>query len=498
MPRIRPYVSDNSPAGEIQGRRAQASDFSVAPGAMVLSAGLERTGDVIHEQAVRDEVTQVRVQMAKDRAEWDVRFRDEATAAKPDDKDFASRFTQSFSDYVAKGRDQVQTREGRRAYDQLSAELTGHFSEKAGLYQVQLAGVKASQDWQVSSKAYATSVMTDPTSYGAVLNQALSELRDPNGQYGRLDAKTRSELEIKARDTLAQSYVNGLIDNGAPELAHKILMDGKLDDQLDPTHKQRLIQGANAGITAKRVASEHAEAQARRDEKLQLDIVNNDLMGKFVEGKLTVNDVRASGLPTFGEGSQNQWVTMLRTQAKEWAEKPIKTQPSVMVDAFERIGLPAGDPRRITGMGEINKLYIEQKVSWADLTHLQKAFKDQQTEAGQRLGEVKGEFLKGMKSQLDKSSMVMTDAGGGERMYRFTNYVNEQVAKAVADGKSNPYDLFNPASPQYLGKAVSQFQTGAQRQAVKITNQVNEAFEKSKKLEGESPADYLKRINRGG
>ena len=492
MPRIREFTAETLAGGFIGGRAATGSDFSDSTGLRQLAGA----AGAVQEQLDRDDVTNVRVQMAKTRAEWDVKFRERAIAADPNDKEFASRFVQEFSDSVGEGRAGVQTRAGRQAYDLLAGEITGHFTEKAGTYQLQLAGVKARQDWEVSQRAYATSVTTDPTSYLTVRDQALAELRDRDGQYGRLDAKTRGDLEIAMRDTLAKSYANGLINSGAPELALKLLDDGRLDDQLAPAAKQTLIRAAEAGITAKRVAADHAEAAARRAEKAAVAAVNDDLMGRFVEGKLTVDDVRAAGIPAFGEGSQATWVSMLRQQAKEWDEKPVKTNPSAMVGAFERIDLPAGDPRKITSLNEINKLYVNKQVSWADLTHLQKAFKDQQTEGGQRLGEVRDNFLRGMKPQLDRSTMNLLDSGGAERHSRFIFFVRQQEEAARAANQDR-YELYNPDSPKYLGKFVARFQTGPQQRQRDLSDRINRSLDASRaRRPGETPAEYLKRMEK--
>jgi hypothetical protein len=477
MPRFRDYAAETSASGLPPTRSATASDFNNAGGEVLGDAVGKAFAIVEHKQA-QDDVTNVRVKLAQARAEWDVHFRERANASEPGDPNFASKFSQDFSDYLGKARDIAQTREGQRTFDELAANLSGHFAEKGGLFQVQSAGVKAKQDFDIAQRAYATSVITDPTSYSSVLDQAVAELQDRNGQYGRLDNATRQALETKMRDTLAQSYVNGLIDNGAPELAHKQLMAGVLDDQLDPTHKQRLIQSANAGITAKRVGAEHAAALAAKEEKARVAQINDDLMGKFVAGTLTMGDVRAAKIPAFGDGSQHTWVTMLKQQTRDMIEKPIKTIPSVMVAAFERINLPAGDPRKITSLHEINKLYTQQQVSWADLSHLQKAFKDQQTEDGQRLGQVQSDFMKGIKAQLDKSTMNRLDEAGGERMFRFTVYVNKQV-EAARKANEDPYQLFNPASPKYLGKAIPQFQSGAQRAQANLAGRVGASLDKA-------------------
>lgn len=215
-------------------------------------------------------------------------------------------------------------------------------------------------------------------------------------------------------------------------------------------------------------------------------------MGKFAAGNLTFADVRMSGIPAFGDGSQHTWITMLRQQTKELQEKPIKTVPSVMTDAFERINLPPNDPRKIRNINDLNALYVKEQVSFADLQHLRTEFKNQQTDDGQKLGQVQADFLKGVKPLLDKSTMNSLDAGGAERVYQFNAYVTKQVAAARQDPKADVYELFNPASPKYLGKAVSTFQTPTQRTSAELAGRIDDAM-KPKRLPNETAQQFLDR-----
>lgn len=453
-----------------------------------LGRAMQGTAAIVQQKVAEDDVTNVRVSMAKARAEWDVKFRDDAAKSTPGDPNFAGKFTQDFKDFLAQGEQVPQTREGQHTYKLLSAELTGHFAEKAGIFAVQSAGLKAKLDWDVSQRAYATSVITDPTSYSSVLNQAIAEIRDPNGQYGRIDGNTRTALETKARDTLAQAYINGLVDNGAPELARKLLMDGRLDDQLEPKDKQRLVHSADAGITAKRVASEHADALARKAEKDRVQQVNDGLMDKFMAGKLTWGDVKAAGLPAFGEGSQDTWMRHMKQQAKDWAEKPAKTSPTVFNDVRERIDLPAGDPRRITDSSEVWKFY-GNGLSEPHAAALERRVRDNRSESGQKWSQAEAEFIRNVRPQLDKSTMNSIDQGGGERVQSFTSYLRDAANAANKAGK-DPYKLLDPRSPDYVGKDIPRFQTPAQRTAAGISDKLNAAMARRP---NETPAQYLER-----
>ncbi|MES2348492.1 MAG: hypothetical protein V4641_13095 [Pseudomonadota bacterium] len=502
MPIIQQITAGISPQGQAPTRNATASDFATEAtannGEGLITAGraLQGAADVLEQRAVQADVTNIRVKMAQARAQWDVAFQDQSIKAQPGE-DFSGKFTAQVSDYMQKARDIAQTPTGQRTFDLLAADLSGHYAEKSALFQGHLAGVKAQQDWTTSLHAYGTALQTDPSSYGSVLAQAMTDIHDPNGAYAKIDVATRGKLEIQARNALAQNYVQGFINlkGNGPDLALNILNSGRLDSQLDPKVKETLIHQADLGMRRNQAELEHADALARKVEKDRIAATNDDLMGKFIGGKMTMNDVRNSGLPAFGEGSQHTWISMLKQQAKDWAEKPIKTVPSVMVDAFERINLPPGDPRKITNLSEINGLYASQRVSLADLEHLRKEFKDQMTDSGQKLGTVKQDFMKGMRPQLDKSSMNSMDAGGAERFSNFTVYVNTQLDNA-RKANQDPYELFNPQSSKYLGKAVPAFQSGPQTMQRDLAGKVNASMGKTaKRNPGESVDAYLARVS---
>lgn len=480
MPRVREYTTEVSPQGGLGVRNATASDFGSDSGTRI-GEGVQRYAAVLQEKAAQDDVTNVRVQLAKARAEWDVHFRDRSLASQPGDPNFAEKFGQDFSDYLDKTRDIAQTREGQRTFDVLAADLKGHFGEKAGLFQIASAGVKAKLDWTESQRAYATSVGTDPTSYSSVLKQAMDELRDPNGQYSRIDMNTKQQLEASARNTLAQSYVFGLqnMKGNGPALALKTLEDGKLDDQLDPTAKQRLIRSSEQAINAQRVAEEHAAALAAKEAKERQQQTNDGLMGKFVAGKLTMDDVRGAGLPAFGDGSQATWISMLRQQTKDLTEKPVRTNPNVYNAVRERIDLPFGDPKRITDRDDIWREYVNRNISEADANRLERRFVDARSESGQRWAQAESEFIHNVvKPQLDKSTMLKIDMEGGARVQSFSVFMRDK-ADEYRKANKDPYALLKPDSPEYIGKFIPRFQSGAQRTQADLANKVDAALGKS-------------------
>ena len=500
MPKITQYLSGVPADGLPQNQQARASDFANNGLTNLAQAG-GQAAQIYRQQKEVDDVSNVRVEMAKARAEWETHFKNRAAQSDAGDPAFASDFKQELAKYFEDTRQIAQTGKGQQTFDLLAAELGGHFSEKADVYQAQSAGVKARQDWDTSLNQYGSAIISDPTTYGAVSAQMMAEINDPNGKFsdqrlGMSGKKIRGELIANAKDQLARSYINGLVDNGAPELARRILIDGKLDDVLTADNKQQMIRFADQGINAKEVAANHAVAMAQKAEKERVAKVNDDLMGQFISGKLNVSAVRGAGLPAFGEGSQNTWISMLKAQTKEATERPNKTDPNVLRDLFDRINLSNDDPRKITDLKPITEAYIKNKLSTTDMERASKWVQDARTDSGQRLGQAQSQFLAGMKGRLDKSTMNRLDDGGSERFYNFQVYVNDKVAKA-REAKEDPYELFNPSSKKYLGNDVGQFQTSAQKLQRDIAGQINESLDTKKaRLPNETPEEYLNRMKK--
>ena len=134
---------------------------------------------------------------------------------------------------------------------------------------------------------------------------------------------------------------------------------------------------------------------------------------------------------------------------------------------------PAGDPSRITSMDQITDAYTQGKLTREDFTFLQGQFANVRSPDGDKLANMERDFVNGMKSSITKSNPLLgnIDHEGDPKFYEFNWMVNQRVAQYRQEGK-NPFDLFDPSKPDYLGtpKAMQQYTTSMTQSTQHVTD----------------------------
>lgn len=456
MPKVTEYQAETVARGMPGTRNATGEDFG--PGKF--GHAISDATDSLYKSKVQDDVTNVRVNMAKTRADLDVQFRTESANAEPGDPTFADKFTTKAREILDKGAENVRTAEGRRAYDELRAGLDGHFTEKAGLFEVQSAGLKAKQNWETSMNAYGTSLQTDPTQYATIRDQALSEIQDPNGQYGRIPAADRGKLVIAARDHLAQAYVQGLIDNGAADLARKKLMDGQLDDQLNAKDKQRLVKEADVGIRAKDVAAERERLFAERAQK---DAQRAD-MDKYLAR--IVDPVPNGGAPsdreiitnrTLDAAQKEHLVEYKMRRARELAAfAETKTNPTEVRRLMLDIHAADDDPRKTYNADGVMESYKNGKISTAEMRLLRGEVEQLRNGSTTNFQKDLQNARESVRTAITRSILGQTQPEvAADAAYRFSRDLEAAVEakrKGSPDspGGNDPRTLLTPGHKDYM------------------------------------------------
>ncbi|SOD41312.1 hypothetical protein [Nitrosovibrio sp. Nv4] len=507
MPRIKEYETSVSAAADIPGRRARESDFG-GPGMFRLGQAVQGAGRdigsaglMIKERESQEEVTNAHVAAAEINAEWTAKLTELGNTAQPGDDGWADKFLEEFDAHIGAQEANYTTANGRRTFRQAAGQLKGHFTKQAMAVRGELAGIHAKQQYQSTLDSHRNVLVNDPTQFDRLLASALGSLNDPDGSYSRIPSAQREPLLRLTKEQMAMSAVQGVI-NLSPQLALKQLSDGRWDQFLDADKRVILERHANVALNAEEVEARRVEAleiKARKEEEIA---TQEEIVQAMANGTLTTKMILNSKLAPTGGGSKEHFLNVLRTRNKEVVEAPIKTVPSVMLDLFSRVHAPTDDPRKITDEAELNNAYIKKQLSFEDFTRLRKEVADARTPEGEKLGKRRNDFMSGISPQIDKSNPMMgkIDASGKQQVYEFGFYVDQQVEAYRKAGK-NPYDLFDPSKPDFLGKpqVLSGFQKTMQQSMAEYSNRLRSkptalmAEDRARKP-GETPEQYLARM----
>lgn len=499
MPQIKPYYQQDSASGVMPSRAVQPSQEGTA--IMLAAKELGDLGNVIREQESRTDVSNVYTEFAKTRAQWTQYLREKADTAKPGDMTFAEGYAKDLTDYLTQARGIAKTAAGQQTFDRLAAEFSGEATGRAWEFQSKLAGQAAKDGYLTSLDRYENTLLKDPTQYDAIVKLATEQLNDPNGQFARLSAPERVALNTQTRERLSARMVQGLIFNGAAELALRNLKEGRYDDALDPKAKAALLVDAQQGIEAQAAEQRRKAMELRAEQKAEREAIAGGFLARIYQpsaengGRLTIKEILGSKLEATGENSKEHFIKLIESRAKEAAEKPIKTIPSVMTGLFDDIR-----NGRMADTSRLDKAYVDKQISFEDLMRLRKEFADMRTPGGERLTQTKKAFFDGMKAQIDKSNPLMgkIDVSGTQKFYEFQQHVDDQIEAYRKAGKE-PYDLFNPSKPDYLGKPESlrAWQTTLQESTQAIRQRTTTAPRplppEQQRRAGESIDDWKKR-----
>ncbi len=145
--------------------------------------------------------------------------------------------------------------------------------------------------------------------------------------------------------------------------------------------------------------------------------------------------------------------SMLKTQLAGQTEKVAAVSHQTTVGLIDSMRRPEGDPARISDLGPAYKAYADGYMTNSDLEFVVKQHKEMQTPDGQRLDQVQQKFFQSVRSSIDKSNPVMgsLDMTGGSEFFRLQQETAAKIAAYRKAGK-DPFDLFDPSKPDYLGK----------------------------------------------
>jgi hypothetical protein len=264
-----------------------------------------------------------------------------------------------------------------------------------------------------------------------------------------------------------------------PREGLKQLSDGKWSKYLDADKTFTLKRTAEIGIRAEEVEAERKVRVADRELKKAQEAEKDNVIRQIFPAGDKPSTLTAPDIANNRKLDPDQKPLLISMLARETKPDPLsQISAATSSKLFTRIHLPDGDPEKIIDETLINQKYVAGELNRTDLAFLRKEIADSRTPDGERLGKKKDEFYRSIEPSIDKSNPLMgkLDATGKQQMFLFRDYVEKAIDQRRKDGL-NPYDLFDPSKPEFIGKpeVTGQFQKTLQQSMTYIANQMRRA-----------------------
>lgn len=445
--------------------------------------------------------------------------------ADPNDPTVAERFVQErLEPDLEKFRSAFLTDRGQQWAESHVASFRQEMFKRTSAGMAALAGKAAEVNVRQTVNALATAVQSDPASLDFALgtiDSATGGLIDSNPNLRGVEAaKLKSELTQRAKEQVVKAAAFGFMEKTGGQMPPWVV-DQKYAPYMPPGEIKQFQQAAKFYARADKQASEYALTLQKRaeDESLykEVNALHTDLIpnegGDLVLPPDYYDRVRAiAKMP--GSERHPGVVKQLVENGARIARRTDKPEPRAEASNAVMTGLISDIySGAMTSNQPIVDAYINRQITKSDYKFGMDEFNNKRTPDGQLLGKVQATFIDKVKPSIIKANPLLgkLDPDGSLMMYRMQRDIQRKVTEYRKEGK-DPYDLFDPSKPDYLGRpeALQQYQKsltqsiadqagrlGGTRPAAPGTVPVPPAPaapERPARKSGESPADYLKRI----
>jgi hypothetical protein len=513
MPLIREYTADAAVGGPMETRQARPADTGEIGNSLSRLGGVvNEVGEQIHKREAQSEISDLTAKMAKAHADLTNGLDSTLTGADPTDGKISENFMQSYDDQMDELGSNIQTPEAQRYFERANAQMRSHFQIKSMEGQANLAGHKAVQDHNDMRTDYSSSLVSDPSSFEQVRQTSAMALQAKVDNH-MIDANTAQKLQREDDELYAKSALRGWIDKGAPESVKKSLESGQWDRYLAGDAKFQMMKEAEIGIHARDTEAKRKQAEQDQKAAEAQEKTENAFITKLYDPTgLSTDDVIKSNLDP---AKKLQYLKLIDTSK----DNKIKTDPGVFLNLLDGIHRPEGDPKKITSEDQLTQAAIKGQITIQSLDQLRKELSGRKTEQGVFESDMSKNFLDNIvRGKLTKANpqFGIKDPEGDERYQQFISWFYPEFQKQKAAGKS-VQSLLTPGSPDYLGSNLQAYMrspqeimksmyaptpspspsaSGSATTPSAAAKGSSSSSSKEPRREGESPADYLKRIGK--
>lgn len=452
MPQIKEYGTRVETSGPVQTRRLSGNDFGGSAGKIYQAAGeaVEQTTDTIYKSIENRESTDANIAIANTHAELTGKLNKQLKDGTIDSEKFMNEYDEKMGQLSGN----FTTRGAKEYFNKSNAQLRNNFLVSSVSAQSEVAGIKTMVGFQESQTKLSSGIMNDPSSYKTALDVQTAFL-DQKVADGSLPFKDAEKLKLQTKTELAKSAVRGWAQLN-PEDAMAQLKQGLWDDAVDGDVKKQLMGEAQMAISARETEALRRDAEAKKAKELSDKNTQNQFLSKMYKGELSTDDIIKSNLEF---DNKKEMLSLLRIQTEEGSK--IKMDAAVFTDLYQRANLPDGDPNRPTYKEIQSKM--GKGLTLENVNNLLKELDGDGTPEGETRRSLKKTLMETARAKLvKKNGFYGEDPDGLVRLAAFQAEFDQAYQAQKAAGKRD-IDLFNPASPDYMGKMINNFVPSGQQ-----------------------------------
>lgn len=459
MAQIHEYTADTQVSGPDQTRQARTADTGdVGSSIERLGNSLSQAEKAISDRNAQAEVSDLSAKMSARQADLTQSLEDTVNApGAGSDKDLSSKFMAQYDEQMSDLVDNTKSTRAQQYMEKANAALRAHFQTQSLHAQTVMAGEQAVGNFNQQLDTHAANLISDPSQAAASreLNSlAIDNLPLPDNKKDQL----RSESESKLAIAEVQGWTK--ID---PKGTGQRLAKGEWDEDLSASQKVQLEHETDVAVKAQQI---QADADQRRRDQVageQQDTEKTRLLQKlYSPDGLDTKEIL--GNPKLDFGSQKEMLAMVE---KNTGADKIRTDPNVLQDTWDRVHPPGGGAPQITEEEILRR--FGHGLDGPGVDRMRNELLGKKTQSGIDEAELKNNFVKSVRADLDKSNdlMGMVDPDGKRHFQSWLADFQDSYNQGRQNGKT-PKQMLDPKSPDYLGSNVTQYK----RSTTEIMNSI--------------------------